>query len=258
MIKEKWSGILASIDSKTKVLALITLIAEALFIAAISVLPAEQIMNALITCAVILVVCVVGIIAIELAEVRSKKTVDLFPSPLTQGSQFLNDIINSSIQTVCRAASLPQTPESAKLRVFIFRRDGNQLVCSHYWSPNPAKEMVGKLRFELNSKLATRVAVVKAVLDENICRTNVVKLPEDLEGVTGEVSEELCFVLAAPVYNGGGNVWGTVDFDAGNEIGKALLATEVSNGVIYQLAKHLQIVLSLGRGETLSGKASRK
>jgi hypothetical protein len=38
---------------------------------------------------------------------------------------------------------------------------------------------------------------------------------------------------------------GTVDFDAGNEKGKELLLTEVSDAAMFQLAQHLQLILSL-------------
>jgi predicted nucleotide-binding protein len=58
-------------------------------------------------------------------------------SPRTPDTEVLNNLVNGALQTVCRAVSVPQTPESAKLRVFIFKKLGDQLVCSHYWSPNP-------------------------------------------------------------------------------------------------------------------------
>lgn len=63
---EKRSNILSQIDSKTKVLALITLIAEGLFLGSLVKLSANQIIYALIICASILVISIIGIVLIEL------------------------------------------------------------------------------------------------------------------------------------------------------------------------------------------------
>lgn len=245
--KDSRLGILSTIDTKTKVLALIALVAEALFLGSLSTLRGDQALYALITCAAILVVTIVGIVIVEVMETRISRTStgQLVPSPLTPRSDFLNEVINSAIQTVCRAVSLPLTPQDAKLRVFIFRKDGNQLVCSHHWSQDPVKEQVGKLRFELNSETAKRVAVVRAAIDETICRTPVRPLPKGLPGVTGDVSDDLSFVLAAPIRRNEGGIWGTVDFDTASDRGQALLLTEVSNQVMFQLARHLQVIFSL-------------
>jgi len=245
--KESRVGILSTIDTKTKVLALIALIAEALFLGSLTVLPSDQTLYALITCAAILVVTIIGIVIVEIAETRISSTTShqLIPSPLTPRSEFLNELINSAIQTVCRAVSLPRTPQDAKLRVFIFRKEGSQLICSHYWSQDPVKEQVGKLRFELNSEVAKKVAVVRAAVDEKICRTPVAPLPKGAPGITGDVADDLRFVLAAPIKRNDGNIWGTVDFDTASEEGQALLSTEVSNAVMFQVARHLQVIFSL-------------
>lgn len=240
-------GILSTIDTKTKVLALVALIAEALFLGSLIVLPVDQVLYALITCAVILVVTIIGIVIVEIAETRisGKARDQLTPSPMTPRSEFLNELVNSAIHTICRAVSLPRTPQDAKLRVFIFRKEGTQLICSHYWSQDPVTEQVGKLRFELNSEVAERVAVVRAVVDERICRTTVAALPKDAPGVTGDVADNLRFVLAAPIRRNDGSIWGTVDFDTSSEDGQALLSTEVSNAVMFQVARHLQVIFSL-------------
>ena len=110
------------------------------------------------------------------------------------------------LETVCRAVSIPETPESARLRVFIVRKDGTQLTCSHYWAPNPVRELVNRLHFEINSKIAEDVAVVQAVIDERITRTKVKPLPAYMKKVTGEVSDELTFVLAAPIHRADGSI----------------------------------------------------
>lgn len=249
MIKEKRSGILATIDSKTKVMGLTALAAEVLFLGALATLPSEQTVWALTICAVILVVTIIGIVIVEVTEAKVAEPPPMQPSPLTPDLSLLNELVNGAIQTVCRAVSVPQSPESANLRAFIFRKEGNQLVCTHYWSPNPAREMVGKLRFEINASVAERVAVVRAVINEGVCqgacRTPVEPLPKDLNGVEGEVSENLSFVLAAPIIDQSGSIWGVVDFDTGNDIGKSLLQTEVSDSVMFQLAKHIRVIFSL-------------
>ncbi len=246
--KKEWAGILATVNTKTKVLGLIALVAEALFLGALAVLRDQQLLYALLACAAILVVTIIGIVVVEVTEVRAARPNPnvLTPSPLTPRSDFLSELINSAIQTVCRAVSLPQTPQAAKLRVFIFRKENSQLVCSHFWSQDPVTEQVGKLKFDLNSEVAKKVAVVRAALDDRICRTVVEPLPAELRGVAGDVSDDLTFVLAAPIQDSKGVVWGTVDLDAASEAGRALLQTEVSNAVMFQLAKHLSVIFGLG------------
>lgn len=169
----------------------------------------------------------------------------LKPSPLTPDSPILTALIDSSLETVCRAVSLPQTPQAAKIRVFIFKKEIDWLVCRYQWSQDPVCEQVGKLRFQISTEIAKDVAVVRAVLDERICRTPVAQLPPCKPGVKGDVDDRLNFVLAAPIFDDKGAVWGTVDFDASTESGKALLSTEVSDAVMHQLAKHLKVVFQL-------------
>jgi len=59
------------------------------------------------------------------------------------------------------------------------------------------------------------------------------------------VSDELSFVLAAPIHKEDGEVWGTVDFDTETPVGRELLSTEVSDVVMFQLANHLKSIVSL-------------
>jgi hypothetical protein len=65
MTTEARGGLLKSIDTRTKVLALVGLIAEALFLGSLVALPSHHALYALITCAVILVVIVLGIVFLE-------------------------------------------------------------------------------------------------------------------------------------------------------------------------------------------------
>lgn len=169
----------------------------------------------------------------------------LRPSPLTPQSPILDALIQSSLETVCRAVSLPETPQTGRIRVFIFRKEADWLVCRYYWSQDPVREQVGKLRFQITAENAERVAVVRAFRDERICRTQVTLLPTHSHGVAGDVDDSLMFVLAAPIFDSKSAAWGTIDFDTATDNGKALLSTDVSDAVIHQLAKHLQIVFSI-------------
>ncbi|GAB6042889.1 TIR domain-containing protein [Endothiovibrio diazotrophicus] len=186
---------------------------------------------------------------------KRKEDESVRPSPRTPDNELLSNLVNSALQTVCRAVSVPETPESAHLRVFIFKKIGEQLVCSHYWSPNPVKELVGRLKFSITKDLAEKVAVVRAVVNEEITRTEVSPLPEHIEKDSGDVSDELNFVLASPIFNQDGSIWGTVDFDASSENGKQLLNTEVSDAAMYQLSQHLKHIFSLHGQESLNKKS---
>jgi hypothetical protein len=166
-------------------------------------------------------------------------------SPLTPDSPLLRNVIQGAMEAVCRGVSVPQTPESAALSAFIFKKEGDELICTHYWSPNPRKERVGLLRFGLRREVAERIVVVRAALDKEPSRTPVKPLPPNAEGVSGEVEESLKFVLAAPILNDDKSLWGVVDFDTENDIGKALLMNTVSDSVMHHLARHLRLIFSL-------------
>ena len=65
MAKEERKGILQALDTRTKLLGLISLIAEGLFIGSVVLLPENQVLYALIVCAAILVITILGIVRIE-------------------------------------------------------------------------------------------------------------------------------------------------------------------------------------------------
>jgi hypothetical protein len=247
------AGIIGSVDSNVKLFALIALVVEGSLVAIVPTLPQEARLRAFYAFLGLFAITIVAVVVMEALKSKQPNRVELIPSPLTPDSQLLNDLINSAIHTVCRAVSLPRTPEEAKLRVFIFRMDGGRLVCSHYWAPNPAEEMVNQLSFKIDAQTAEKVAVVRAVVDRRICRTPVEPLPPDFDGAEGAVSADLSFVLAAPILMPDESVWGTVDFDAGNRVGEALLLTEVSDAAMFQLAQHLRIILALPAQQSVSG-----
>lgn len=73
MVNENRMNILQAVDSRTKVMALIALIAEALFLGSLATLPSSETLYALIACAVILVVTLGGIVLVEVTEIRTKR-----------------------------------------------------------------------------------------------------------------------------------------------------------------------------------------
>jgi len=192
---------------------------------------------------------ITAISASAIAIFRHRKEIEaefgIVPSPLTPDSPLLNKLMAGAIETVCRGVSVPQTPESADLSAFIFRLENSELVCTHYWSPNPRQEQVGVNRFELRQDLLDKVAVVQAALDKRPHRTPVAPLEEGTQGVSGDIDPTLNFVLAAPILNEDKTVWGVVDIDSGNDAGKALLSNSVSDTVMYNLAEHLRLIFSL-------------
>lgn len=250
MTNKDRKGILSVIDTKTKVLALVTLVIEATFIGSIAALPTDRVFWALVVCATIFAIVVVGVIVLEFQEIRGKKssTSDLVPSPLTPDSPLLNKIITGAVQTVCRGVTVPKTPEEAELRAFIFKKQGSALVCTHFWAPESlkVKEEVG-LTFQLDRSLADKIAVVKAYFDEAPARARIEPIPKGTKGIKGTVNERLQCVLAVPIRNEppDNSIWGVVDFDTTTEIGKALLTTTISDNVMYHLAEHLRLLFSL-------------
>jgi hypothetical protein len=241
-------AIIGAVDTNIKLFALVVLAMEAGFVAALATLPATDVKLALGAMAAVGTVAIVGGVWLHRIDKSAVSATGLQPSALTPNVPLLNELVRGAIETVCRAVSLPQTPESARLRVFIFRVDGNSLVCTHFWSPNPTQEEVG-LRFELRPSLANQVAVVRAALNRRITGTPVEKLPPDLTGVEGEVSSDLKFVLAAPIIDTNQRVWGVVDFDTTTEVGRSLLQSEISDQVMFQLARHLLLIFTLQRAD---------
>jgi Predicted nucleotide-binding protein containing TIR-like domain len=174
---------------------------------------------------------------------------DAIERQLKSRSVELYALIENSLETVCRAMSVPTTPEQASLRAFIFRKEGDELVCRYFWDPNPSDEEVGRTRFEIKKEAASRIVVVRCYLDNAMRRTerstedDVKPLPAGFKEAKGKVKPSLRYVLAAPIRDRDERIWGVVDFDASNETGKALLQNEFSNTVIMRLATHLSSVL---------------
>lgn len=248
MASGRWS--LSSLNERTRTIGLLLLVVDSIFGAGILVgaassnLSSTEFVISVVVLGVVLLGSLLAITRIELAAAGAPSGVS--PSPLTPSTALLDELVNGALQMVCRATSLPQTPESAKLRAFIFRLEGDQLVCRYYWSPNPTQEEVGRTRFAATPEVASEVAVVRCALSHKITRTPVLPLSNAVATETeGGVAADLTFVLAAPILARDGSVWGTVDFDTSTDTGEALLSTEVSDAAMYQLSQHIQVIFRL-------------
>jgi hypothetical protein len=178
-------------------------------------------------------------------------------SQLSTHEAYLNSLVRFSLETVCRAMGVPSTPEEAALRVFIFRKEveceQEVLVCRHYWAPNPSDEEVGITRFPITDETAKEAIVVQCYKAQRTKRTvegnGMASLGGEVSGnavcgAGGKIQDGLQYVLAAPIPDRDGKIWGVVDFDTSNEIGKAKLKTELAGSVMMSLVKQLHFILN--------------
>ena len=142
-----------------------------------------------------------------------------------------------------RAVSIPETPESAGLRVFIFRQSARGLTCTHHWAQNPISEEVG-LTLKSSTDRADW-AVFRALSDRSVCLQIVDRRRQKKTARSVKVSPQITCVLAAPILRQDGSLWGVVDFDASSQAGATLLSTSVAKATLFQLAQHLKLILSL-------------
>jgi hypothetical protein len=186
----------------------------------------------------------------RIANAMDRQTV----SQLSSEEEFLNSVVKFSLETVCRAMGVPSTPEQASLRLFIFRKEGEELVCRHYWDPNPSDEEVGVTRFAIDDETAKDAIVVRCYQKERSQRTEWSENEQseshgdevsgrEIKGSAGKIKDDLKYVLAAPIRDKHGSIWGVVDFDASNEKGQALLQTELAGTVMLSLIRQLRFIL---------------
>ncbi|MEL6560490.1 MAG: nucleotide-binding protein [Bacteroidota bacterium] len=170
---------------------------------------------------------------------------DVQASKRTPDTLMLNSMVNGALETVCRAVSVPSNPHDARIRVFIFRKVNRELICSHFWSLNPTEEMVGKLKFDMDKEPDKSTAVVLAATEGKGIRKRIDPSKQKELSKQKTVADNLKIVLAAPISDSNGNIWGVVDFDTSNEKGEEILNTEEADGAIFQLTKHLKLIFSL-------------
>jgi Predicted nucleotide-binding protein containing TIR-like domain len=179
----------------------------------------------------------------KILKVANGRGPDTFNEKKEKAEKETKVLVERALHTICSALAIPKTPYDARLRAFVFKKEGNSLVCSHFWAPNKVKEVVGELMFGINPETEKQVAVVKAFRQKKVCSSPISVLPENLEGVKGEVEDDLCFVLAAPIMKPDGEVWGIVDFDASNKEGEYILRQHTSEVLLFELGNLLNCLL---------------
>jgi hypothetical protein len=244
-------GILTTLGPRTRTLALVLFVVDSIFglsifsAAAIAHLSSEAFTVAVICLSLILLASIAAITRVELTVERGERNDNaLKPSSGTPSSEVLDALVNNTLEAICRTTSLPLAPDVAGMRAFIFKGEKNELVCRYYWALNPTSEKVGVTRFQITEDVAHGVAVVNCVRNRAITRAEVGPLPDGLNQVAARtIKRDLTFVPAAPILDQTGKVWGSVDFDSSNDLGKERLSTPSADAAIYQLTKHLQVIL---------------
>lgn len=218
-------------------------------------LSAAAFITAVVCATVIFIVGLVALTKIEMkVEETRRQTLVLVPSPATPDSAVLNGLVRSTLEVICRATSLPDDPEAAGMRAFIFKVEGDQLMCRYYWALNPTTEEVAVTAFPLTEEAAHQIAVVKCVMNKETTCTEVQPLSAELSQVQGPVDSDLRFVLAAPIWNKTrSEVWGTVDFDASNNLGRERLSSKPARAAILQLTQHLEVIFNLTEAPSTNG-----
>lgn len=155
----------------------------------------------------------------------------------------LSKAISQSLETICWSMSAPTTPEKATLRAFLFKQEYGELVCIGFWDPDESVEKTG-LRLSIDEKRKDELVVVGCAIDNRLKRTPVDPL-SSRAGIKGKIKESIEYILAAPIRNENDTVWGVVDFDASNNVGRKLLENErTANAVILRLARDLAKMLA--------------
>lgn len=162
---------------------------------------------------------------------------------MSEHDVLMDGFVRNLLSTFCQALSSPFTPEEAKLRAFIFKKDANKLTCVNLWSPYKSSEGVG-INFEINSETEKQVAIVMAAQRKETVGVSVSVLPQNLDGVHGHIDRELCFILAAPILSPLGEVWGIVDIDASNDRGENILRRKTTRNTLFAFGEILYQIFS--------------
>jgi hypothetical protein len=167
-----------------------------------------------------------------------KKAIRDSPDFNAEAKALIESFVTSALSIACQAISTPFTAEEAKLRVFIFKKENTKLVCTNFWAPHDVSESIGTT-FEINAETERQVAVVRSAKSRIPVGVSISVLPDNIDGVSGNIDKNLCFILAAPIFSPGGEVWGTVDFDASDWRGENILRRQTTEKLLLQLGKHL-------------------
>lgn len=170
------------------------------------------------------------------------------------------DIVSDLLESLCRAVSAPHTVDLLGCRAFVFRKMERRLVCTHHWAVARTQEMVGvaewplpddkddKRRGQEGADDKPPVAVVRAVQLKGV-QFDAPKPAEQREIADAHaVSDKIRAVLAAPIFDTDGRVWGVVDIDVCTEAGKEVLESESCRVALFALAQSLREILAMRRG----------
>src|SRR5215471_15911769 len=109
MRRESRKGILDSLDTKTKVIGLVTIVLEVTYLASLKVLESSEVIWALIVSALVFVTVIIGVIVLEVQENKGRASTGVLQaSPFTPDSPFLKAIIEGAMHTVCRSVTTPK------------------------------------------------------------------------------------------------------------------------------------------------------
>ncbi|MGD1889539.1 MAG: nucleotide-binding protein [Cyclobacteriaceae bacterium] len=160
---------------------------------------------------------------------------------------WIDELVKGALHVSCKALSTPIEFTNAGSRAFIFKTEGDELVCTHFWSQLPVREVTGFLKFKITEETKTKIVVVKAFVEQRVCGQEVEPLTEPLEELQGEVEEELKYVLAAPIVAPDGSIWGTIDIDTTTDSGMKLLKETLTENVLFELGKHVYLALNYNK-----------
>jgi CAP12/Pycsar effector protein, TIR domain len=156
-------------------------------------------------------------------EVASRERSDLTP-------------LRAQLELTTRAACLPSLPMRTDIRVFLFRVEGEELVCRQSWSDSETREDVGVLTF--HPKRHKDVSVVKAWRTRKPQADTLRPAPQKKLAKDTGVDPQLRFILAAPVFVDR-KVWGVVDFDTSSAMGTKVLSSKAAQTVAVYLAREI-------------------
>lgn len=262
--KKSWVNIIRNIYSRTQLLALITLIGEALFIFFWfnNEPDSENGVSKLSILLAALSFLIISLLSIVYLELKENNTV-LEPTGETEGKSpdFLENLIEGALEAICLAVSLPQNAIDLGLRVFIFKKENDDLVCRYAWASQTTEEVVGKLRFRISDQSSREIAVVQSAMNRSIEKRAILPLTDELKNsgqIQGKVDKDLKYVIATPIYkeidnnNNGLPLWGIVDFDTTTEFGKKILQEKTSEAALFKLAALLSKLFELEEGKEMT------
>jgi len=243
-------NLIKEVSNRTKLLGLITIIGESILLSAF-LLNLEAGIDRTILIIGAVTFPTISFFLIFLLEWKRKESYVGTPETEQKSSLFLKNLIIAALETVCRAVSLPQDPGKAGIRVFIFKKEGNELVCKYSWSMNPIEEVVDVLKFEIDVETAREVAVVRSAISRETEESEIKPISRELresKRVQGDIKEQIKFVLARPIFTDESKqkVWGIVDFDTSTDSGMETLKQEMARATIYKLSTVLSTMFRMG------------